>query len=136
MSQSPWVEDNMSVEDKCLLTDTVFIEGLAVETVVGVYEWEKRIRQKLVFDIQLRTEVSRAASQDAIDLTIDYAGVAEKVTSMVSRMKVELVETVAEQVADMLLTSFPIRSVKIKLSKPGAVANADNVGVIIERTAI
>lgn len=125
----------MSVESNYPLTDIVFIEGLMVETVIGVYEWEKRIRQKLVFDIELRADTGRAASDDAIDLTIDYASVSEKVTTMVSQMQVELVETVAEQVADMLLSSFPAASVRIKLAKPGAVANATSVGVIIERSA-
>lgn len=125
----------MSSESKRPLTDVVFIEGLTVETVIGVYQWEKRIRQKLVFDIQLRADTRKAAGDDAIDLTIDYAAVSEKITDMVSQMQVELVETVAEQVAQMLLSTFPIASVRIKLAKPGAVPNAASVGVIIERFA-
>lgn len=115
--------------------DQVFIEGLRVETVIGVYDWEKRIRQTLVFDLWLGTDIRPAAGNDDIAQTLDYAQICEQVTEFVSSSRFELVETVAERVAQLILDNHPCPWIRLKVSKPGAVATATNVGVMIERSA-
>ena len=115
--------------------DQIVIEGLQVETVIGVYEWEKTIRQQLVLDLWLGTDICPAAAGDDIDQTLDYARICEQVTEFVSGGQFELVETVAERVANLILESHPCPWLRLKVSKPSAVATARNVGVVIERSA-
>ena len=115
--------------------DKVFIEQLEVLAVIGVYDWEQQIKQKLVFDIELAWDIKPAAQSDDVDLTLDYANVSELVEAFVVAHPVALVETLAQQVADMLLEKLSVPWLKLKLAKPGAVPNARSVGVIIERTA-
>jgi dihydroneopterin aldolase len=113
--------------------DIVFIEGLKVDTVIGVYEWEKTIQQTLQFDIEMRTDTRAAAQIDDLSKTVDYAVVAEEVIQLTKNNQSELIETVAERVAQLILTEHPVESVKIKLRKLGAVASTKSVGVMIER---
>ncbi|CAK9883888.1 MAG: Dihydroneopterin aldolase [Candidatus Erwinia impunctatus] len=113
--------------------DIVFIEQLTVYTTIGVYDWEQSLQQKLVFDIELASDHRRSAASDDVGDCISYAEVAEAVLTHVSEGHFALVERVAEEVAQLLLARFPTPWVKIKLSKPGAVAQALQVGVIIER---
>jgi len=105
--------------------DIVFIEQLSVITTIGVYDWEQTIEQKLVFDIEIAWDNRKAAASDA--------DISERVIAHVEGGKFALVERVAEEVADLLLETFQSPWVRIKVSKPGAVARAANVGVIIER---
>ncbi len=113
--------------------DIVFIKQLAVDTVIGVYEWEKTIRQRLYFDLELVTDIRAAAAGDDLSRTIDYAVVCEKVTALVQQKPVELIETLAEQIAEMLLREFPTQAVRVQADKPGAVPSAQTVGVRIAR---
>lgn len=113
--------------------DIVFIEALKVDTVIGVYEWEKTIQQTLQFDIEMRTDIRQAAQVDDLSKTVDYAVVAEDIVKLVKQNQVELIETVAEKVAAHILSAFPVDSCKIKLRKLGAVASTVSVGVLIER---
>ena len=115
--------------------DIVFIKQLQVDTVIGVYDWEKTIKQRLLLDISLAADQRAAASQDDIRLTLDYAVIADKVTALITAQPIELIETVAERVAQMLLHDFATSSVQITVSKPGAVAQAQTVGVQITRYA-
>ena len=109
--------------------DIVFIEQLSVITTIGVYDWEQTIEQKLVFDIEIAWDNRKAAASDCLS----YADISERVIAHVEGGKFALVERVAEEVADLLLETFQSPWVRIKVSKPGAVARAANVGVIIER---
>ncbi|WP_218727541.1 bifunctional dihydroneopterin aldolase/7,8-dihydroneopterin epimerase [Enterobacter chuandaensis] len=113
--------------------DIVFIEQLSVITTIGVYDWEQTIEQKLVFDIEMGWDNLKSAKSDDVNDCLSYADISETVIAHVEGQRFALVERVAEEVADLLLTKFNSPWVRIKLSKPGAVARAANVGVIIER---
>ena len=113
--------------------DIVFIEKLEVFTTIGVYDWEKEIIQRLVFDLKMAHDNRPSALTDDITKALDYSAVSKLVTDFAQGNIFELVETMAEQVAELLMTTFGIPWISLKLSKPGAVANAANVGVYIER---
>ncbi|WEF28756.1 bifunctional dihydroneopterin aldolase/7,8-dihydroneopterin epimerase [Klebsiella aerogenes] len=113
--------------------DIVFIEQLSVITTIGVYDWEQTIEQKLVFDIEMAWDNRKAAASDDVSDCLSYADISELVINHVEGGRFALVERVAEEIADLLLQKFHSPWVRIKVSKPGAVARAANVGVIIER---
>ena len=113
--------------------DIVFIEALAVECVIGIYDWERRVRQPLLFDLELGFDNRRPAASDDIADTLDYKAISRRVHDYASASEFGLVETLAERCAELLLAEFPIARVRLKLSKPGAVRGARNVGVVIER---
>jgi len=113
--------------------DIVFIEQLNVITTIGAYDWEQTIKQKLVFDIEMAWDNRKSAASDDVNDCLSYADVSDAVIEHVSSQNFALVERVAEEVAALLLTRFNSPWVRIKLSKPGAVAQAANVGVVIER---
>ncbi|MBL5941971.1 bifunctional dihydroneopterin aldolase/7,8-dihydroneopterin epimerase [Enterobacter asburiae] len=113
--------------------DIVFIEQLSVITTIGVYDWEQTIEQKLVFDIEMGWDNRKSAKSDDMNDCLSYADISETVIAHVEGQRFALVERVAEEVAELLLKKFNSPWVRIKLSKPGAVARAANVGVIIER---
>ena len=114
--------------------DKVFIEGLAIETVIGIYDWERKIRQPLVFDIEMGFDNRVPAASDAIADTLDYKAVSKRLIAFVSGSSFQLVETLAERCAELILAEFPVQHLRIKLSKPGAVRGARAVGVIVERS--
>jgi len=114
--------------------DIVFIEQLSVITTIGVYDWEQTIEQKLVFDIEMGWDNVAAAKSDDVNDCLSYADVSEAVISHGEGQRFALVERVAEEGAELLLSRFNSPWVRIKGSKPGAVARAANVGVIIERS--
>jgi dihydroneopterin aldolase len=114
--------------------DRVFIEGLEVEALIGIYDWERRIRQPLVFDLEMAFDNRVPAASDAIVDTLDYKAVSKRIVALVGESSHGLVETLAEQVAAMVLAEFPVHALRLKLSKPGAVRGARAVGVLIERT--
>ncbi|MFD1803939.1 bifunctional dihydroneopterin aldolase/7,8-dihydroneopterin epimerase [Mixta tenebrionis] len=115
--------------------DIVFIEQLSVIATIGVYDWEQTIQQKLVFDVEMAWDNQKAAASDDVKDCLSYADVAALIIDHVSQGRFALVERVAEEVASLLLTRFATPWVRIKVSKPGAVAQAAQVGVIIERGA-
>lgn len=113
--------------------DIVFIEQLTVITTIGVYDWEQTIRQKLVFDIEMAWDNRKAAASDDVNDCLSYADISEAIIQHVAPNRFALVERVAEEVSEILLQRFKSPWVRIKVSKPGAVADAASVGVIIER---
>ncbi|MFJ1229631.1 MULTISPECIES: bifunctional dihydroneopterin aldolase/7,8-dihydroneopterin epimerase [Yersinia] len=113
--------------------DIVFIEELSVITTIGVYDWEQTIQQKLVFDIEMGWDNRKAAASDDVNDCLSYADISDAVIKHVEMQRFALVERVAEEVAELLLQQFNSPWVRIKVSKPGAVAQARNVGVVIER---
>ena len=115
-------------------TDKVFIEGLEIEALIGIYDWERRIRQPLRFDIEMAFDNRKPAATDAIEDTLDYKAVSKRVIAFVSQSEFGLVETLAERCAALILDEFDVRHVRLKLSKPGAVRGAIAVGVLIERS--
>ena len=114
--------------------DIIFIEGLEIETIIGVYEHERNIKQKVVLDIEMTLPESDAANSDELRHTVDYDAVSKLVTSYVIDTQYQLIESLAEQVASLVLGAFATDSLKLKLSKPGAVKNAKSVGLIILRS--
>ncbi|WP_025673837.1 dihydroneopterin aldolase [Salinivibrio socompensis] len=113
--------------------DSVFIEQLDVYTTIGVYDWEQTIQQKLVFDIEMAHNNRPAAQQDDVALALDYASVSEAIIAHVQASRCALIERVAEEVASLVQSQFSVPWVKVRVDKPGAVAPAQSVGVVIER---
>jgi 2-amino-4-hydroxy-6-hydroxymethyldihydropteridine diphosphokinase len=114
--------------------DKVFIEGLEIEALIGIYDWERRVRQPLQFDIEMAFDNRRPAASDAIADTLDYKAVSKRLIEFVSQSGFGLVETLAERCATLIIQEFAVAHVRLKLSKPGAVRGARAVGVIIERS--
>jgi dihydroneopterin aldolase len=113
--------------------DTVFIRGLRADTVIGVYDWERRIRQTVVLDLEMGTDTRPAAGSDDVGEALDYAAVADRLLSFIEGSAFQLIETLAEQVADIVRSEFGVPWLRLRLAKPGAVAAAREVGVVIER---
>lgn len=110
----------------------VYIKGLRAQAVIGVYEWERHIRQTVVFDLELASDTARAAAGDQIADAVDYAAISQRVITLVEASQYQLIETLAEAVAGMIRRDFRVPWLRLRLSKPGAVAAAEDVGVVIE----
>lgn len=113
--------------------DRVLIEALKIETKIGVYEWERRIRQQVVFDLELGCDAARAAASDRLADAVDYKAIARRVRELAGEREWALVETLAEAVAERLREEFAIGWLRVSVRKPGAVTGAASVGVAIER---
>ncbi|BAU56787.1 dihydroneopterin aldolase [Halorhodospira halochloris] len=113
--------------------DLVFVRGLEVETVIGIFEWERRISQKVSLDLEMATDVSRAAASDSIDDALDYKALGKRIIAYVGASEFLLVETLAEGVAGIVREEFKVSWVRLSVSKPGALRGAKDVGVTIER---
>lgn len=114
--------------------DIVYVKNLQVEAVIGIYEWERHIRQRISIDLEMGWDNRIPAASDNINDTLNYKEVAEKVSALVQQNEFQLVETLAETIAMTLLRDMQILWVKVTLGKPFAVPNADEVGVQIERS--
>ncbi|MGF1762356.1 dihydroneopterin aldolase [Aliivibrio kagoshimensis] len=113
--------------------DLVFIEQLEVITTIGVYDWEQQIKQKLVLDLEMAHNNKPAAESDDVAFALNYAAVSDAVTEHIATGRFLLVERVAEEVAELIMSQFSVPWIKVRLTKPGAVVNARGVGVVIER---
>ena len=113
--------------------DTVFIRGLKAKAVVGVFDWEKQIRQNLIFDLDLRADVARAAASDTLEDAVDYKAISQRVVEFVEDSRYQLVEALAEAVARVIREEFAVSWVRVRIAKPFAVRTAQEVGVVIER---
>ena len=113
--------------------DKIFIHALKGEAIIGIYDWERQVRQTVLIDIELAADVRKAALTDSIDDTLNYKRVAKRVLAFVEGSQFHLVETLAEHVAMLVLEEFGIAWVRIPLSKPGAVRSSKDVGVSVER---
>jgi 7,8-dihydroneopterin aldolase/epimerase/oxygenase len=113
--------------------DTVFIEDLRIETVIGIYDWERKIRQTVALDLEMAFDNTVPAASDVIGDTLDYKRVSKRLIAFVGDSRFELVETLAERCAEIVMREFGVPWLRLKLSKPGAVTGAKAVGVVIER---
>ncbi|GHE20685.1 dihydroneopterin aldolase [Halomonas urumqiensis] len=113
--------------------DLVLIESLGVDTVIGVYDWERTITQRLVLDLELATDIRPAAASDDIAQTLDYAAISQRIAGFATEHAFALVETFAERLATTLREEFGIAWLRLTVRKPGAVAAAAAVGVTIVR---
>jgi dihydroneopterin aldolase len=113
--------------------DRVFIEDLRIQTVIGIFDWEREITQTISIDLQMAFDIRRAAESDDIVDTLDYKTVSKRLIQFVEASEFQLVETLAGHCARIVLEEFPVSWLRLKLSKPGAVRGSSAVGVIIER---
>ncbi len=113
--------------------DIVYIRDLKIETVIGVNDWEREVRQTVSLDLEMATDIHMAAETDDIADTIDYKAVAKRLIDFVEGTDFQLVESIAERVSDIIREEFGVSWVRLRVSKPGAVTGAQDVGVVIER---
>lgn len=113
--------------------DIVYIRDLKIETVIGIFDWERRIRQTVSIDLEMATDIRKAAASDNIADALDYKSVAKRIIGFVSESEYLLVEKLAEEVANIVRTEFNVPWLRLRLSKPGAVRGSQDVGLIIER---
>ena len=113
--------------------DTVYIRGLKADAVIGVYDWERNIRQPLILDLELASDNRAAAATDAIESAVDYDAISGRVLAYVRDSEFQLIETLAERVAELVMREFGVAWLRLDVAKPGAVKEADSVGVVIER---
>ncbi|MDX2369504.1 MAG: dihydroneopterin aldolase [Colwellia sp.] len=113
--------------------DKVFIKGLHIQTTIGFFQWEKEIKQTLVIDVAMAWDTAKAAENDELAKTLDYAEISTAIETFANDNPVDLIETLAERMAAFLMTQFHIPWLKLTIGKPGAVHNAATVGVEIER---
>jgi dihydroneopterin aldolase len=113
--------------------DIIFIRDLRIDTVIGIYEWERSLRQTVRLDLEMSADVARAAATDRIEDTLNYKAVAKRIIAFVEHSDFQLVETLAERIAELVRAEFPVRWLRLTLNKGEAVRGAQGVGVIIER---
>lgn len=113
--------------------DIVYIRELKVETLIGIFDWEREQRQHVSLDLEMGTDIRAAAASDSIDDALDYKAVAKRLIAFIESSEFFLVETMAERVAEIVLREFPVRWLRLRLGKPGAVTGSRDVGVVIER---
>ncbi len=113
--------------------DTIFLQDMQVETVIGIWEWERKIRQTVSIDLEMSADIRKAAASDNVADTLNYKSVAKRVQVFVSESSCQLVETLAENIAAIVLDEFDVAWVRVRVNKPGAIRGARDVGVLIER---
>ena len=113
--------------------DIIFLRGLEAKAVIGIYDWERTIRQTIILDLEMGTDISKAAATDDITHTLDYKAVSKRIGSFIEDSSFFLVETMAEEVAKIILSEFPTPWVRLTLNKKGAIRGATDVGIQIER---
>jgi dihydroneopterin aldolase len=113
--------------------DIIFVRGLEVKTVIGVYDWEREIRQPVTIDLDLGTDMRLAADSDDHRHVVDYRSVCLRVTEFIERSEVQLLEALAERIASLVMAEFAVSWIRVRVGKPAAITGAREVGVIIER---
>ena len=113
--------------------DKIFLSELKIDTVIGIWEWERKIRQTVVIDLEMSADIARAAATDRVEDTLNYKQVAKRIQSFVADSSFQLVETLAERVAGIVRDEFDVQWVKVRVNKPGAIRGSRDVGVLIER---
>jgi len=113
--------------------DTIYLHGLTVDAVIGIWEWERRIKQKVVIDIDMDADIRKAAASDAVEDTLNYKAVAKRIVELAETSGFQLVETLAERIAELVRNEFGVPWVRVRVNKPGAIRGSRDVGVVIER---
>ena len=117
------------------MSDIVFIQGLNIDTVIGVYAWERVIKQRLIIDAQMVCDMTRAIADDDVAYVIDYKAVCEDIEKLCHEVQAELLETLADKIAHYVLTNYPCCEITLTIHKPNAIKQADSVGIKIIRKA-
>ena len=115
------------------MKDKIFLEGLAVQCLIGIFDWERKIRQKVVMDLEFPAPIRKAAKRDRIDDAVDYKRIAKLASRFVAQSRFRLIETLAERLAARLLRECDLAEITVRVSKPGAIRGSKNVGVEITR---
>ena len=113
--------------------DIIYLSDLRIDTIIGIYDWERRVKQTISLDLEMASDIRKAAASDQIDDTLNYKAVAKRLISFVENSEYQLVETLAERITDIVLSEFNVPWVRLRVNKQGAVRCARDVGVIIER---
>ena len=113
--------------------DIVYIRDLKVDTVIGIFDWERRIRQTVSLDLEMAADIRKAAASDNIEDALDYKAVGKRLISFIETSEFQLVETLTEKIAAIVMEEFDVTWLRLRLSKPGALRGSQDVGVIIER---
>ncbi len=113
--------------------DKIFLSGLKIDTVIGIWEWERKIRQTVIIDLEMSADIAKAAATDRVEDTLNYKLVAKRIRSFVADSSFQLVETLAERVAGIVRDEFDVQWVKVRVNKPGAIRGSRDVGILIER---
>jgi dihydroneopterin aldolase len=114
--------------------DTIYLYDLRVDAIVGIWDWERKIRQVVSIDLEMGADIRMAAATDSVEDTLNYKNVAKRVQQFVADSEFQLVETLAEKIAELVLTEFDVPWIDVRIKKPGAIRNARDVGVRIRRT--
>ena len=113
--------------------DIIYIRGLRVETIIGIYEWERENRQTVTVDLEMASDISRAAASQDIAEALNYKAVADRISDFIAASEFLLIEAMAEQVAHIVMSEFDVPWLRLRLGKPAAVPSAEDVGILIER---
>lgn len=113
--------------------DTIFVNELRVEATIGIWEWERKIRQFVSIDLEMGADIRSAAKKDSVESTLNYKAVSKRVQQFVSESEFQLVETLAEKIAELVLEEFEVPWIQVRVSKPRAISGANDVGVLIYR---
>jgi dihydroneopterin aldolase len=116
-----------------LLMDVIFLTGLTSDCIIGIWDWERRVKQKVVIDLEIGADIRKAAASDAIEDTLDYKKVSKRLLQFVGESQYQLVETLTERIAEVVVTEFGVPWVRVKLNKQGAIRGSRDVGILIER---
>ena len=115
------------------MQDIIYIKDLRVQTIIGIFGWEREVRQEVSIDLEMVFDCKRAAKTDAIKDTIDYKKITKGIIKFVEESDFQLQETLAEGIAELVKNEYKVNSLKLRVSKPGALRHAEDVGVIIHR---
>jgi dihydroneopterin aldolase len=116
--------------------DIVYIRDLKIKTIIGIFDWEREIKQTVSIDVEMATDIRPAAETDHIEDALDYKSVGKRIIAFVEESEFQLVETLAERVAEIILTEFNVPWLRLRLSKPGALRGSTDVGLVIERGSL
>jgi dihydroneopterin aldolase len=114
--------------------DRIFLRGLTAECIIGFIDWERRVKQTVVVDLEIPVDCRHAAMTDEVADTVDYKKVAKRVLAFIEASEFKLVETLAQRLALLILEEFPLEWIRLSINKPGAIRNSRDVGVAIERS--
>jgi dihydroneopterin aldolase len=115
--------------------DIIFLSGLTTECIIGIWDWERRVKQKVVVDLEMGADIRRAAGSDRIDDTLDYTSVSKRLLQFIGDSEFQLVETLTERIAELVITEFSVPWVRVRLNKQGAIRGSRDVGILIERSS-
>jgi dihydroneopterin aldolase len=113
--------------------DIIFLTGLTTECIIGIWDWERKVKQKVVIDLEMGADIRKAAASDTIDDTLDYKRVSKRLLQFVGDSEFQLVETLTERIAQIIVTEFGVPWVRVRLNKQGAIRGSSGVGILVER---